>query len=329
MQAALQRPGMETPKHQFNTGVRTSLGDTAAPSPTDGLKPIADGIRRVLPFGLPKGEEQHDRTRRNTGGDARSQVDPPHGGTGARAQRQGRGRDQSPLRFRGYVDGPASLATIPPLAALREARLNGFPGALAGVLRHHVVGARRRVSDTSATGLSDAAKAGEPAYPLGPRFAGPRQGLARDSAPSIPQGRPRSAAACVFAQRRSGSDRCRSRAALAAPLAPNARAGRGPRSRPHYRLPPQPRRRPAPPGVDAGGEHDGGGPWGAHRRRVRGTPRPPAASAAARNAGGSKGGVHIRGLAYGPCGTPGRLWYAVKPLDLFMITGSSLMLCMC
>ena len=26
----------------------------------------------------------------------------------------------------------------------------------------------------------------EPAYPLGPRFAGPRQGLARDSAPSIP-----------------------------------------------------------------------------------------------------------------------------------------------
>ena len=31
-----------------------------------------------------------------------------------------------------------------------------------------------------------ALKVGEPAYPLGPRFAGPRQGLARDSAPSIP-----------------------------------------------------------------------------------------------------------------------------------------------
>ena len=74
---------------------------------------------------------------------------------------------------------------------------------------------------------------------------------------------------------------------LAAPLAPNARAGRGPRSRPRHRLPPQPRRRHAPPGVDAGGEHDGGGPRGAHRRRVRGTPRPPAASEAARNAGGS------------------------------------------
>ena len=35
-------------------------------------------------------------------------------------------------------------------------------------------------------GLSDAAKAGEPAYPLGPRFAGPRQGLARGCAPYDP-----------------------------------------------------------------------------------------------------------------------------------------------
>ena len=50
---------------------------------------------------------------------------------------------------------------------------------------------------------------------MGPRFAGPRQGLARggSASPSIPQGSPRSAAACVFAQRRTGSDRCRSRAA--------------------------------------------------------------------------------------------------------------------
>ena len=36
------------------------------------------------------------------------------------------------------------------------------------------------------TGLSNAAKAGEPAYPLGPRFAGPRQGLAGGCAPSDP-----------------------------------------------------------------------------------------------------------------------------------------------
>ncbi len=36
------------------------------------------------------------------------------------------------------------------------------------------------------TGLSAAPKAGEPAYPLGPRFAGPRQGLAGGCAPSDP-----------------------------------------------------------------------------------------------------------------------------------------------
>ena len=51
----------------------------------------------------------------------------------------------------------------------------------------------------------------EPAYPLGPRFAGPRQGLAGGCAPfDPPEVR---AAACVFAQRRTGSDRCRSRTA--------------------------------------------------------------------------------------------------------------------
>ena len=43
------------------------------------------------------------------------------------------------------------------------------------------------------TGLSAAFKEGEPAYPLGPRFAGPRQGLARGgSAPLRSPGRPRS-----------------------------------------------------------------------------------------------------------------------------------------
>ena len=32
------------------------------------------------------------------------------------------GGDQSPLRLRGYMDGPASRASIPPPAAFREAR---------------------------------------------------------------------------------------------------------------------------------------------------------------------------------------------------------------
>ena len=155
-------------------------------SPTDGLKPIADGIRRVPPFGSPKGEGQRDQTRRNTGGDARSQLDPPHGGTGARAHRQARWRDRSPLRLRGYMDGPASLATIPPLAALREARLNRLPGALAVVRRHCIGGSRRRVSDTSPTGLSDATKVGEPAYSLGPHSVRPLRRLAGGCAPSDP-----------------------------------------------------------------------------------------------------------------------------------------------
>lgn len=52
---------METPKQQFSTGVGTSLGDTATPSPTAGLKPIADEVRSVPPFGSPKGEGQHDQ----------------------------------------------------------------------------------------------------------------------------------------------------------------------------------------------------------------------------------------------------------------------------
>ena len=155
-----------------------------------GLKPTADEIRRVLPFGSPKGEGQRDRTRRNTGGDARSQVDPPHGGTGARAPRQARWRDQSPLRLRAYMDAPASLATIPPLAALREARLNGLPGAIAVVRRHCIGGSRRRVSDTSPRGLSDATKVGQPAYP---RY---NRGLARDVAPSIPN-KPRAPVDCA------------------------------------------------------------------------------------------------------------------------------------
>ena len=127
----------------------------------------------------------------------------------------------------------------------------------------------------------------EPAYPLGPRFAGPRQGLARDSAPSIPQGGPCSGAACVFAQRRTGSDRCRSRA---------ARRLRS-RSMPvpdavHVRVRATDCRRNLVGGMlrralTRAVNMTGGCPQGAHRRRVRGTPCPPAASAAARNAGGS------------------------------------------
>ena len=189
---------METPKHQFNTRIRTPPVDTSAPSATvfvvklpirttrkvpspealdtgwnrlrppsvaAGLKPSAGGVRNVSPFGLPKREGQHERTSRNTGGVASSQVDPPQGGTGARAQLHGRWRDRSPLRLPECMDGPASPVSVPPPAALREVRLSGFPGPGAEVLLQGVGSCGRRVPDAARTGDFGAAKAGEPAYP--------------------------------------------------------------------------------------------------------------------------------------------------------------------
>ena len=159
-----------------------SLGGGRPPA---GLKPVADQIRRMPPFGSPKRgrvARPNDAKRRRR---RVVQVDPPHGGTDARFPRQG--------RWRGSVAAPASW-------------VHGRPG-IAGL--HPAGGRASRGPLKSATGLSDAAKAGEPAYPLGPRFAGPRQGLARDCAPSIPQVGPRSVAACVFAQRLTGFDSCR------------------------------------------------------------------------------------------------------------------------
>ena len=154
-------------KHQFNTRIGTPLGDPAMPFPTAfvmkdsgpdlgdgpvpedgdrrrfsfpaaGLKPIADELRNMPPFGSPKRGGQHEKTRRNTGGNPRSQVDILRCGTDAHAPRQGRWRDRSPLRLQGHLDGPAS-ATIPFLAAQREARLNGFAEALAVVPRHRML----------------------------------------------------------------------------------------------------------------------------------------------------------------------------------------------
>ena len=196
---------MKTPKRQFSTRVCMSPLDTSAPSATAlvvklptrtartvpspealgmdrnrlrlpsvqaGLKPSADGIRSALPFGLPKRQGQHERTSRRAGGVASSQVDPPQGGPGARAQRQGRGRDRSPFRLPEWLDGPAPLAFVRPPAAPREVRLNGFPGALAEWHRHRSDGGGRRVPGAAPTGVADATKVGEPAYPRYNRGAG-------------------------------------------------------------------------------------------------------------------------------------------------------------
>ena len=58
------------------------------------------------------------------------------------------------------VEGPvAHQASTPPRTALREALLNGFSGAVAGVLRHRIGGGRNGLWDTLATCLSDAPKA--------------------------------------------------------------------------------------------------------------------------------------------------------------------------
>ncbi|MXX36025.1 MAG: hypothetical protein F4Z50_14895 [Gemmatimonadetes bacterium] len=63
------------------------------------------------------------------------------------------------------MDDPAPLASVRPPAALREVRLNGFPRALAEVLRHRIGGGHRRVVDAAPTGVLDARFVVQPAYP--------------------------------------------------------------------------------------------------------------------------------------------------------------------
>jgi len=64
------------------------------------------------------------------------------------------------------MDGPASPVSVPPPAAPREVRLNGFPGALAEeVPRHRFGGGECRVRGAVPTGMFGASKVGQPAYP--------------------------------------------------------------------------------------------------------------------------------------------------------------------
>ncbi len=186
---------METPKQLFDTRVNVFLGDTPhrppglrdeppirpprmVPSPRPPkigadhvgsfrprwveLKPFADGTRNIFPFGLPKREGHPERTRRSTGGVARSQLYPSRGGTGALVHRRGRLGDRSPR--------PLPSDRQP---RLREGRLNGFPGALAEVLLHRVGGGGRRAPDAASTGVFGAAKAGKyPSHKRTPVFRG-------------------------------------------------------------------------------------------------------------------------------------------------------------
>ena len=150
-----------------------------------GLKPPDDGIRSTPPFGLPKRPGRSERTRPSTGGVARSQVDPPRGGTGTRVHRHRRRRDRSPHR------SPSDRQP-----RLRKDCLNGFPEAFGGVLRHRVSSGGCRVPDAAPEGWSDATMVGQPTslvflgiwqlhylrralvYPLRTRTAGKKMPLA-------------------------------------------------------------------------------------------------------------------------------------------------------
>ena len=140
------RKGGPTPEGPLRWA-RIGIGGPSSPA---GLKPTADEIRRILPFGSPKRGRVARPNEAQRGRRRVVEVDPPHGGTDARVPRQG--------RWRGSVAAPASrvhgrlgIAGLHS-AAGRASRgpLNGFPGARAGVLRHRIGGGRRRLSDTQA-----------------------------------------------------------------------------------------------------------------------------------------------------------------------------------
>lgn len=99
-----------------------------------GLRSNADQIRRMCPLGSPKrkggvttNEAKCRRRRVVRLIHFKAELMPVfiNRGAGGISRRTG---------FEGHVDGPALLVSIPPPTALREACLNGFPRALAGVL---------------------------------------------------------------------------------------------------------------------------------------------------------------------------------------------------
>ena len=141
----------------------------------------------MSPFGSPKPEAKRDQTKRNDGGRSvgrlihpTPELMPVSIDAGARgiSRRSGFG-DTWTCRHR--------RAAVPPPAALREGRLNGFPEALAEVLRHRGGGGVRRVPDAAPTGSSDARFVVQPAYSLGPHSVSPLRRLAGGLAPCDPQ----------------------------------------------------------------------------------------------------------------------------------------------
>ena len=88
---------------------------------TAGLKPTGNQFRRMLPFGSPKREGQHDQTRRNAGGDTYFRLIHPTAEPMPAPPERDAGGDQSPPRVREYMAGTTKPVSIPPPTALCEA----------------------------------------------------------------------------------------------------------------------------------------------------------------------------------------------------------------
>ncbi len=151
------------------------------------LKPTATETRKILPFGSPRREGQHEsneakRRRRSVGRliDPKAEAVPVSIGIGA-----------------GGIVGRSGFRSAwtarhrPPPSHRQprfEVRLNGFPEACAEVRRNRGGGGRRRVPDAVPTGFSDARfVVQQPAYSLGPHSVSPLRRLAGGYAPSDPR----------------------------------------------------------------------------------------------------------------------------------------------
>ena len=129
-----------------------------------GLKPIADEIRKMPPFASPKRQGSTSKRGEATEESRVVRLIDPKAEAVPVSIDIGDGGIIRRFGFQECMDGPAPLASVRPPAALREVRMNGFPEALAEVLRHRVGAGRRHLRDTSPTGMSDPAKVGKPAY---------------------------------------------------------------------------------------------------------------------------------------------------------------------
>ena len=151
------------------------------------MKPIPDAIRKMSPFGSPKGGRVARPNEAKRGRRRVVQVDPSLGRTDARVPRRGRRRGSVAAPASRVHGRPGITGRHPAVVRASGGPLNGCAGALVGVLGHRIGRGRLLVSDASPTGLSDACLGGEPAYPPWPHSVCLPEGLAGGCAPSDPR----------------------------------------------------------------------------------------------------------------------------------------------